>query len=512
MDESILTLDTAVVGGGITGLYTCLRLRGRQGPGHRMALFESSGRFGGRIETVNMDGFLAEYGPMRFEKMGQPLLMHLIRELGLETRPFPPYTPSTDPESLFDLREDENRPAAGKSGTGLFNALELLVLGILRILQKSGGDLNDPGDPRHRDWWAGLDETFYAEVRNGMAFQGEPIYRTGFWNILSRVLSHRALNQIIHRGTFYHVIHHNPGAAEWIIFWLRGLHPRDGLVGIQQGTEALITELVKKLSSPPSDPVPLHPNHRLTAIRQAEGNRILLELETGGGRTVRVLADHVVLALPWSAVRKLAHSFPDRIAKLVDSVIPIPLLKCFFVTKTPWWNRDTKPQTRASSVPAREIHYAFREEGKDRRGMVMVYGDTPSMNHWKPFVKNEPHLRAELNGDDRLVERYLRYLSPDPRNTDPAERRNQARAITCFGIRDWSREPFEAGCHIWKPGVNVEEAMDNLKGFSFPGAPSDVKNVHICGEAYSDYQGFIEGGLRLALKVVEQMGQSAART
>ena len=66
MKES-LHLDTAVIGGGITGLYTCMELHKHKGPDHRMALFEASDRFGGRIETVEMDGFLAEFGPMRFE-------------------------------------------------------------------------------------------------------------------------------------------------------------------------------------------------------------------------------------------------------------------------------------------------------------------------------------------------------------------------------------------------------------------------------------------------------------
>lgn len=33
-----------------------------------------------------------------------------------------------------------------------------------------------------------------------------------------------------------------------------------------------------------------------------------------------------------------------------------------------------------------------------------------------------------------------------------------------------------------------------------------AKNVHICGEAYSDYQGFIEGALRSAEDVLESLG------
>ncbi|MDV6344960.1 hypothetical protein [Nitrosomonas sp. Is37] len=86
-------------------------------------------------------------------------------------------------------------------------------------------------------------------------------------------------------------------------------------------------------------------------------------------------------------------------------------MKCFFVTKTPWWNAKTKPQTRTSSISARELHYYYREEGDEKRGMVMVYGDAPSMNYWKFFVKNESHQKAEINQDERLIEQYLKYLT-----------------------------------------------------------------------------------------------------
>ena len=81
----------------------------------------------------------------------------------------------------------------------------------------------------------------------------------------------------------------------------------------------------------------------------------------------------------------------------------------------------------------------------------------------------------------------------------------EAKLISSFGIRDWSREPFEAGCHIWKAGVRVEEAIKQLTAFSLYGASLSNKNVHICGEAYSEFQGFIEGGLREALEVIKRI-------
>ena len=135
----------------------------------------------------------------------------------------------------------------------------------------------------------------------------------------------------------------------------------------------------------------------------------------------------------------------------------------------------------------------------------MVYGDQPSMHYWTPFVQQQEHLNAELNLDQRLVEGYLRYLRSNPDNTDVKEIEAEAKLISCFGIRDWSREPFEAGCHVWKADVRVEEAIKELTAFSLYGAPLSNKNVHICGEAYSDFQGFIEGGLRTALQVIKHI-------
>ncbi len=213
MKETALTVDTAIIGGGITGLYTCLQLWKRKGPSHRIAVFEASGRLGGRIETVEMDGFLAEYGPMRFEKRAQPLLMDLISELGLETSYFPPYMAALEPESLYTLTK-EDLSSTGATTMPQLNTLELLCLGILRILKASGGDMDNPRDPRHREWWSGLDESFYHYVRTAASFQGEPLYRIGFWNVLSAVLSHTALRKIINYGTFYHSIHQNLNAAE----------------------------------------------------------------------------------------------------------------------------------------------------------------------------------------------------------------------------------------------------------------------------------------------------------
>ena len=126
--------EIAVVGGGIAGLYCCLKAP----PGTRIALFEASDRFGGRLETVAMEGFLAEYGSMRFDPSRQKLIGRLIEELELETEPFPEYTSPAvkGRQAVYALRDDEK---------GL-NALEIYTLAIARVLNRTVRELLDTPD------------------------------------------------------------------------------------------------------------------------------------------------------------------------------------------------------------------------------------------------------------------------------------------------------------------------------------------------------------------------------
>ncbi len=84
--------------------------------------------------------------------------------------------------------------------------------------------------------------------------------------------------------------------------------------------------------------------------------------------------------------------------------------------------------------------------------------------------------------------------------------------LVTWGIRDWARPPVGAGCHAWSPGARSWEIVGRLDAFTLvgrlPGQPE--RNVHICGEAISDYQGFIEGALRSADRVKNAIVVSTA--
>lgn len=157
-------------------------------------------------------------------------------------------------------------------------------------------------------------------------------------------------------------------------------------------------------------------------------------------------------------------------------------------------------------------------------------------------IKRQPgpgHLLAEkiynatgTKGDQKLVEAVLREV---PIELDPnwrewlktaidhakfaldieGETSKRANDIRAYGIRDWSAPPFGGAAHVWQPGHDADggggggaarrsDPGDRLLAFKLNGARSaGVANVHICGEAYSSFQGFIEGALRTAEDVVE---------
>lgn len=129
-------------------------------------------------------------------------------------------------------------------------------------------------------------------------------------------------------------------------------------------------------------------------------------------------------------------------------------------------------------------------------------------------MEPEKHDRAEIDQNAKIVETFSLFVARDVKRlidskrsglklTEKAELMfkeeslDQARdhikeSILTYGIRDWARAPYGAANHGWQPGVRSWKVMDVFKAFDFG---SGAKNIHIVGEAYSDYQGFVEGAL-----------------
>ncbi len=454
--ENTEEYDVAVVGGGLAGLTCCMHAPA----GRRVALFEASHRVGGRVETVPMEGFQSEYGAMRFAPTHQPEMGTLVRELGLETDPFPEYcSPSPGHGwSGFDLDAQERD----------LDALGLMTLGFQRVLRLSHEEL------------CALAPAELEQIRREGKHRGAPLWEQGLWNVLSDVISHDALKCIIMEGSFYHFIHYNPSAAVWITTWIKMLQMSAHLVGIRNGMQRM-TDLMLERSLARGAVV--HLEHALQSVAPAAGGRVALTFRNGR----RISAQHAILAMGSLPLRSVA-GVPEEIRRLTDSVVEVPLLKAFFVVEGPWWD-GPNPNQGVQAFPARELHY-YRQ---GRRGEVMVYADHPYRDFWSRYVTGTPHVRPEIQRSPELARAFADHIGID-----------RKRVVT-WGIRDWGADPhYGAACHLWKPGIASWNASERLEAF----APEEGARcaVHICGEAFSTYQGFLEGAVLSAHRVLAKIG------
>jgi protoporphyrinogen/coproporphyrinogen III oxidase len=115
-------LSVAVLGGGVAGLAAAHRLaRSAEGasPPFDVTVFESSHRFGGKVETVRRDGFVLESGPDSFVAR-KPAALELARELGLGDR-------------LLETRDDHRRVLLRSAATAANDRLIPLPEGLAMI-------------------------------------------------------------------------------------------------------------------------------------------------------------------------------------------------------------------------------------------------------------------------------------------------------------------------------------------------------------------------------------------
>ncbi len=516
-------------------------------------LFESSDAFGGRIETWSFDlapgePFRAEFGPMRIEPRDQPILKNLLDSLGIgepqagapsdfDLTGFSPYAAEEPLEPKFTLTGEEAEQRS---------LLDLLMLAIRRICELvAEEDQRIPARPdgeaarywrqflggssvrrrywkgELRDWIMSLDHEDYDHVRRHIGINGVFLRDMGFWNLLSEVLSHLAVLRIRDWGSYYHLVSENPNAAEHLIMWLRSIKSTNSLRGIRGGMQLIVHQLERQLASDPQ--VALHTGATVVALEPIvdDGTR-KVRLHFAAGHAV--IARDVVLALPKRPLERLHLA---AIRDDLDAVVGIPLLKVFFVIDQPWWE-DHRPANRfAADLPTREMHYWKSRDGS--KGVIMIYMDRPALQFWTDYLPSSDERRQDRaaiwrldpragRSDDqlpnrRLWKRWVQYCRDYEHNDFTADR------LLAVGIRDWGKEPYDGAVHVWRPRRKSWEVMARLVAFGLADptgrtAPPDdeVRNVHVIGDAYSDYQGFIEGALRSTGRLLTYYATGTAST
>jgi monoamine oxidase len=524
-------VDIAIIGGGVSGAYSAWRLQ-QADPKRKVVLIEASDHIGGRLLSLrppDISNMVAEMGGMRILPKVQPLIKRLLAVLNellppnqrIETYDFP----VDEPVNLAYLRGSWLRLSdftqnpdkvpyhlsfleqGGTAGSIIIGAIEQVVPGITN---------------------ASLNEAQRREMCQKAVFAGRPLYEQGFWNVLARIISAEAYQLGADAGGYNSTLS-NWNAADAIPWYLSDFGINPDYKGFKQGFQQVPLSLAKLFTQAGGE---LRTNTPVMGFDVVDG-RFQLRM-----KNQTVDANALILAMPRRALDLLSPASPplQSIQELIASVTPRPLFKLFTTYSNPWWRAagytnaagtyvPVEKGRTVTDLPVRQTYYWPTSEGKPAEegpAMLMAsYDDGANIGFWdglRPRRRQAWHEGLEVPKPEHafaaanrpaVKNPWFRYQAPEAMVTEVNRQLglvhglNYTPHVRNAAFRDWGDDPFGGGWNSWNIGVRSPEVKQRII------QPHAKMPLYICGEAYSDAQGWVEGALQTADMMLAKWGLGA---
>ena len=462
----------------MAGLYATWRLLERGVGPDRLRLFEASDRIGGRVLTVRSpEGLPLDMGAHNFGP-SHKIVCGLVERFGLK----PVESIGYSPASIVHLR--------GRSLTNLEIARRWLRkpfrYDVSAYVQRRG-----PARMLRK----ALEKMPLAPNGHARLLRGRPLAEWALPDALLDVLTAEELRYLADR--LIYSFWHRPVHAEAALLWaaqeiFRG---KSRMAELPEGMAAL----PKKLASAIEDlggQVEL--SHRLSAVElpASEADSIVLRFETGaGGRSVT--ADRLVLALPAAAVGRVEGlGKQPEIEALRSALMPQEAVATALVYEEPWWRRiGIGSGASTTDLPARHLRHHGAEPWRDDTkgvGALVSYSDGESADFWRNagsetasgWIARDHAVAAELH------KQVGKVFGPKMKTPLPSP-------VRAF-MQDWSENGAGAAFHMWAAGSGPAASLLSAL------RPIEGQKLHICGEAWSMRQGWIEGALETVELLIDR--------
>lgn len=458
-------IDVAIVGGGVAGSYAAWRLASDPGFQGSIRIFERSDRIGGRLHSVRCAGLkdqVAELGGMRIAGDQLPLL-GLVKELGLETEPYP----ATEGSDLYYVRGIRTRAEDMRYGTKVgFRSNEEL-------------DGKQPGEVfRHvlrtltgRDDW---DAESFRAARDSLEYKGMPLVDMPYEYAYREVLGSEGF-KFLHHTTGYG--RPNLQALAFVeeaalsLFVDRYHHVRGGYDQVPRR----LADAAKARG------VDIRFGSTLVDLRFDDDGLARLVFDEHAGPTGTVRARRVIMAIPGSAYELLdpsgALGGDSGISRANRHLEADDAVKIYSNYATQWWKpAGMKVGRSITDLPIRQCFYL--PDSSDGGLVLSPYASgSRATGYWKPLL--EPSAPNRLSTDGVAARAIRDQLGRLHGFEVPQAREIHYRMFDGGHVGD--------GWSMWSPGSRYWEILPDART-PVPGRP-----VHCVGQATAAFQGWVMG-------------------
>ncbi|MGD9979543.1 MAG: flavin monoamine oxidase family protein [Hyphomonadaceae bacterium] len=459
--------DIAIVGGGVAGCYCAYRLSAAR-PRARIGLFEATGRLGGRLETTFLPDVAipAELGGAFVSSLHTRVLA-LAHDLDLGLTPvawsrrfsfvrgkrLTDQTYRDEPDTVpYQLAPHQRGESPAEILRGAIGAIapRLRALWPERAASTADPDAIDQYLRRLRVKQRLLDDwSFRTLLREVIGDEALECLATAFGSSsnFGEASAYNAIRTLLDEMT-----------------------PQRPFV-FAAGNQQFPTELARRSGAE------IHLDNALACVRNVDG-ALHLSFDSRAGEESFTAKD-LILALPPEAVACIDFGPQHAAAQqaLVAKVAPASACKLFLSFESAWW--PAAPHSPSALGMAawhtdQPIQQCYSHDGDNAAPALLLalFADGENAAFWAPhFGKGGAASAATI--ETALTQLHAMHGDiPEPSG-----------AVA----RMWP-----AAWHVWRPGARSWRSAPAIRGPHF-GLP-----IYICGEAFSEQQGWIEGALASA--------------
>ncbi len=252
---------------------------------------------------------------------------------------------------------------------------------------------------------------------------------------------------------------------------VRMLHMRGGqALNLENGNASLPEAFAARLADN------IRYRHSLSAVSQSSDG-VRLQVETNGASQT-LYADRVVLAIPFTALRKIRiePGLPAARQAIIDTLPYTQIAQTYLQTTTRFWEPDAAVAMVVSDGPLERL-FNLSKKMKNERGLLLNWVNGSGV--------------SKINAHD--PERHLQFVRQEVRRIWPAAKGQIEETLT----NDWGQSYVQGAYAHYAPGQMAKYASE---------IPKPIGRLHFAGEHTEliapGMEGALTSGKRVATEVL----------